>query len=177
MTVMSILTSAAERVGFEVETEPSNAIDLLESQHREVEALFKQLEETSDRAYKAREHLFEEIAQKLTHHAKIEEKLFYPEGQAADKDLTLEAYEEHEVMKHLISRIRRTETRDETFMAKCTVLKEVVEHHVKEEESDYFPKCKKTMSADELDELGLQMKTLYDRLQSQSSTRSSRKDH
>ncbi|RZA20593.1 MAG: hemerythrin domain-containing protein, partial [Proteobacteria bacterium] len=90
MTVMSILTSAAERIGIETVIEPSNAIDLLEVQHREVEALFKQLEETSDRAYKAREHLFEEIAQKLTHHAKIEEKLFYPEGREADKDLTLE---------------------------------------------------------------------------------------
>jgi hemerythrin superfamily protein len=176
MSVMSILSSTAERVGMETASAP-NAIDLLQSQHREVEALFKQLEETSDRAYKAREHLFEEIARKLTHHAKIEEKLFYPEGREADEDMTLEAVEEHEVMKHLISRIRRTDSRDETFMAKCTVLKEVVEHHVKEEESEYLPKCKKTMSDEELDELGLQMKTLFDRLEAQSSQRSARKDH
>ncbi|RYZ90166.1 MAG: hemerythrin domain-containing protein [Proteobacteria bacterium] len=155
---------SSQRDKVEREAAP-DAIKLLKNQHREVEALFEELEKTSDRSFKKRETLFEEIARKLTHHAKIEEKIFYPEGKEVDEDLTLEAYEEHDVMKHLISKIRRTDSKDETYMAKITVLKEVVEHHVKEEENEYFPKCKKDWSSEELDELGEEMQKLYDRLE------------
>ena len=62
-------------------------------------------------------------------------------------------------------------------LAKCIVLKEVVEHHVKEEEGEYFPQIKRDFSSEELEELGAQMKTLFDRLESQSSYRSSKQSH
>ena len=174
MSILSILSGDETSATLDLEKAP-DAISYLEAQHREVESLFKQLEETGDRAYKAREQLFAEIAQKLNHHAQIEEKLFYPEGRSVDEELTLESYEEHEVMKHMIKRIQRIDSRDETFMAKVNVLKEIVKHHVREEEREYFPKCKKEFSSEERHELGQSIKTLYDRLESQSSQRSSRR--
>jgi len=156
-----------------------DAIQLLENQHREVEALFKQLEETSDRAYRARTTIFEEIANKLTNHAKIEEKIFYPEGKEVEEDMTLEAYEEHDVMKHMIAKIRRTEANDETYMAKVTVLKEVVEHHVKEEENEYFPKIREEFEAEFLKELGQEMQAAFEKLEAKTSKsgKGSRKSH
>ncbi len=165
---MSVMSDMIEKISdFRAEAEENpNAVDYLESQHRQVEALFKQMDELGDRAHKARAELFEEIAHLLSHHAKIEETLFYPQSKDVDKDMTLESYEEHEVMKHLISRLKHTDPKDETFKAKCTVLKEVVNHHVKEEEHDLFPEMKKKYSADELKAIGYELKKKFDSLES-----------
>jgi hemerythrin superfamily protein len=165
MNIVSALSEKTEKLD---RTDAPDAIKYLELQHREVEALFKQMEEIGDRAYKARSSIFEEIARKLSHHAKIEELIFYPEGKEVDEDLTLEACEEHGVIKHLINKIKKTEPSDETFMAKVAVLKEVVEHHVKEEESEYFPETRKAFGNEHLRELGQKMKTKFDRLEAQS---------
>lgn len=165
---MSLMTEVSNIVEKMMDDDSVDAIKYLESQHREVESLFKQMEELGDRAFKAREKVFGEIAHKLSHHAKIEELFFYPEGKNVDKDLTLEAYEEHDVIKHMISKIKRTEASDETYMAKVTVLKEVVEHHVKEEENEYFPKARKEFSSEHLEELGAKLKKKFESLEARN---------
>lgn len=165
---MSLVSEVSNIVDKMMDDSAPEATKYLESQHREVESLFKQMEELGDRAFKAREKIFLEIARKLTHHAKIEELFLYPQGENVDKDLTLEAYEEHDLMKHMISKIKRTDSSDESYMAKVTVLKEVVEHHVKEEEKEYFPELRKTFSKDHLEELGATMKAKFDALEARN---------
>jgi hemerythrin superfamily protein len=133
-----------------------NAIDLLKSQHREVEKLFAQIDKAKTPA--AKEKLFEQIADSLAVHATIEEHQFYPAVKAKrTEDILLEALQEHLGIKRVIADLLDTEADDETFDAKVTVLKEQVEHHVEEEESDLFPKVKKVLSADELEALGQSM--------------------
>ncbi len=146
--------------------ESINAIDFLKEQHREVEKLFREFDEASDRAFKRRQRIFEEISHKLSCHARIEEKIFYPEGKPVDKDFTLESYEEHDVMKSLLRKISHTEPSDESFKAKMTVLKEVVEHHVKEEENEFFPRMTKELGEDRLLALGSEMKKEFEKLDS-----------
>lgn len=143
---------------------PADAISLLESQHREVEELFSEITETTTRASKKRVELFEQIAHKLECHAQIEEQLFYPDGKDVDKDMTLEAYEEHGVVRMLIDQIKATDPADEKYLAKVTVLKEVVEHHVEEEEDEYFPKVRKELGKERISELGIEMKARFDEL-------------
>lgn len=142
-----------------------DAINYLKSQHREVESLFEQIEKGKGRKKKA---LFLELARKLEHHARIEEKIFYPQGKKVDEDITLEAYEEHDVVRSLIRKIKKTTPRDETFMAKITVLKEMVEHHVEEEEEEYFPKCEKQFGEVKLEKLGQELETAFDRLEARA---------
>jgi hemerythrin superfamily protein len=133
-----------------------SAIDLLESQHRQVEKLFKQLEKATKSDRKQR--LFEEIADKLAVHAAIEEHHFYPAVKARrTEDILLEAVEEHLTIKRTLADLLKIDAEDETFDAKVKVLKEEVEHHVQEEESDLFPKVKKILAAEELDTLEQQM--------------------
>jgi len=83
-----------------------------------------------------------QICDALTVHAKMEAAIFYPAlrraGKTEDKESVLEAAEEHGRVNDLIAKIRWSEGRDETFKAKLTVLKEIVEHHLKEEESTMF---------------------------------------
>lgn len=132
------------------------AIELLESQHREVEKLFSQLEKAKDA--KKKKALFEELADKLAVHAAIEEHHFYPAVKAKQtEDILLEAVEEHLAVKRILADLLELSADDDTFDAKIKVLKEQVEHHVEEEEGEMFPKVKKLLDAEELDAVEQEM--------------------
>jgi hemerythrin superfamily protein len=133
-----------------------NAIDLLKSQHREVEALFAKLDKAKDAD--AKDDLFTQIADKLAVHATIEEHHFYPAVKAKrTEDILLEALEEHLGIKRVLADLLETDPADESFDAKCKVLEEQVEHHVEEEETDLFPKVQKLLSKDQLDAIAQEM--------------------
>ncbi len=156
--VRSALASLAARthLASTPEGHPMSAIDMLESQHREVEDIFTELEEAEKPAEKRR--LFEMLADKLAVHATIEEKHFYPAIKAKrTEDILLEALEEHLTIKRAIADLLEVDAEDETFDAKITVLQELVEHHVEEEEEDLFPKVSKLLDAETLDALEQEM--------------------
>ena len=133
-----------------------NAIKLLESQHREVAKMFAQIEKAKSGS--AKEKLFEQLADSLAVHAAIEEHQFYPAVKAKrTEDILLESLQEHLGIKRVLADLLETDPADETFDAKIKVLKEQVEHHVEEEETDLFPKVKKVLDAQELDALGQNM--------------------
>lgn len=133
-----------------------NAIDLLESQHRAVETLFSKIESAKDPRKKT--ELFEQLADSLATHAAIEEHQFYPAVKAErTEDILLESLEEHLGIKRVLADLLKTDATDETFDAKIKVLKEEVEHHVEEEESDLFPKVKKLFDQETLEALGQEM--------------------
>lgn len=133
-----------------------DAIDLLKSQHREVEDLFSKIEKSRDAVKK--DQLFTKLADSLAIHATIEEHHFYPAvKEKRTEDILLEALEEHLGIKRVLSDLLDTEIDDETFDAKITVLKEQVEHHVGEEETDLFPKVQKLFDAEQLEAIGQAM--------------------
>jgi hemerythrin superfamily protein len=130
-----------------------NAIDLLESQHREVEDLFAKIEKAKDATRK--EQAFIKLADGLAIHASIEEHHFYPAvRERRTEDIVLESLEEHLAIKRVLSDLLDTEIDDESFDAKLEVLKEEVDHHVEEEENDLFPKVMRLFDEAELEDLG-----------------------
>jgi hemerythrin superfamily protein len=139
----------------------TNAIQILKEDHRSVEELFSQFEKTGPRAKKSRETLVRKVIEALAVHAFVEESTFYPEVrrrvESADAEV-LEALEEHHIVKWTLSELDGMDADDERFVAKVTVLMEMVRHHVKEEERDLFPKVRAAMTRAELDELGDAMK-------------------
>ncbi|HEX3465142.1 MAG TPA: hemerythrin domain-containing protein [Candidatus Elarobacter sp.] len=148
---------------------PKDALDLLRSDHREVDALFKvALGEETPAA--ERRSTIAKIVQALTVHAEMEEKLFYPalrkRGGKEERDSVLEAAEEHGMVKDMIAKIEQSRGRDETRDAKVKVLKELVQHHVKEEESTIFDEARKTLGDDRLRQLGEEMQRFKERAQS-----------
>jgi len=138
------------------------AIEMLKKQHREVEKLFAKFDALGDAAAKSKQRVFNEIADALAMHATIEEKHFYPAVKAKrTEDILLEALEEHLSVKRIIADLLKLEPGDDTFDAKVKVLKEQVEHHVEEEETDLFPKVKKLLTAAELATLQTQMEATW----------------
>jgi hypothetical protein len=110
-----------------------DAIALLKADHRKVEELFAQFEQTNDETKKVA--LVREICTELTVHSMIEEMIFYPAclGQVPD-DLLEEAHVEHDGAKVLIAELSQGSISDTFYDAKVKVLSEMIKHHVKEEE-------------------------------------------
>lgn len=84
--------------------------------------------------------------------------------QEADADGVHEADEEHHIARTQINRLLATEADDETFKAKVIALKELIEHHVKEEEGELFPKARKKVPVERLTTLGAAMKKEFEQL-------------
>jgi hemerythrin-like domain-containing protein len=124
-----------------------DAITLLTEDHENVASMFEQYEQLGDRAHATKKKLATQICTELTKHATAEEEIFYPAMRAAgskdDEDLVDEATVEHASAKDLIAQIMEMEPTEELFDAKVKVLSELIEHHVKEEEEEMFPKARK----------------------------------
>lgn len=139
-----------------------DVLELLTSQHKEVDALFEQIEnKRGDRAA-----AFAELANKLAAHATIEEKIFYPAVMMKQTNEMLhEAVEEHLEVKRVLADLLTMKIDEDTFDAKISVLKENVSHHAHEEEEEkLFTLLRKQMSADELGALGNECLALFETL-------------
>lgn len=135
-------------------TRQKDACDLLDADHRAVKKLFKDYEELSNsRARNTAQKKLElarRICLELTVHAQIEEEIFYPAVRQAIKDTDLldEAQVEHQSAKDLIAQIQGMDAADPMFDAKVKVLGEYVDHHVKEEKGEMFPKARTARKLD-----------------------------
>ncbi|MGJ7494055.1 hemerythrin domain-containing protein [Variovorax sp. RT4R15] len=131
-----------------------DACSLLDADHRKVKKMFKDYDELikskAASASQKKRDLADEICMELTVHAQIEEEIFYPALRDAIKDTDLldEAEVEHATAKDLIAQIRDATDIDDKFDAKVIVLGEYIDHHVKEERGEMFPKARAAKSLD-----------------------------
>ena len=138
----------------------TNALTLLKEDHRRVEELFKQYESQKEEGSGAEKTKTAQlICVALTVHATIEEEIFYPAVRRAldedGKEVVDEAAVEHQSLKDIIGRLEAAPPSDPLYDAGVKVLSEYVKHHVKEEESELFPKVR---SSDlDLDTVGQQL--------------------
>jgi hypothetical protein len=151
-----------------------DAFNLLKADHRKVAGLFDELESADG---KAKLQVFEQIKTELELHTHIEEKIFYPalEKPRETHDLTLEAYEEHDVVKKLLRQLSRAKTANEEWEAQGKVLRENVEHHVEEEENELFEKAEAALGEERIEALGEEMAAEKERKQGRTATKSSKK--
>ncbi len=129
-------------------TKNKDAIALLIDDHKKVKAAFKEFEGLGDHAFVSKKKLADEICLALTKHTQAEEEIFYPAVRKAVKeggDLVDEAVVEHASAKELIAQIQAMSAEEDLFDAKVKVLSEQIDHHVKEEEEEMFPKAKKVL--------------------------------
>jgi hemerythrin superfamily protein len=136
-------------------SDSTDAIALLEADHREVSGYFDEFEASDDDRQK--KLIAEKICLALKVHAQIEEELLYPAAreETGDDDLLDEAQVEHAGAKTLIVQIEAMRPGQPLYDAKVKVLGEQVRHHVEEEESELFPELRDTDI--DLDALGAKL--------------------
>lgn len=147
-----------------------DALNLLKNQHEEIAAFFEKIESSKDHSEQA--DLMAQLADSFLTHSHIEEHIFYPAAfEEKTEDELREAVEEHLQAKRMIADILEMDPSDEQWTAKCTVLKEEIQHHVKEEEETLFPMVRESMSKSRLSELGTQMSERAEELRQEGSPR------
>ncbi|UAW97513.1 hemerythrin domain-containing protein [Halopseudomonas nanhaiensis] len=139
-----------------------NATDLLVQDHEKLKKLLSEITDTTERAVKKRTELLAQIEAELHAHTQIEEEDFYPAyKKAGGKDETKmyhEAKEEHRAVEALVlPDLKKTDVGTVEFSGRIKVLKEMLEHHIEEEESEMFPEAEKILNKQELAELGERM--------------------
>lgn len=137
------------------------ATDLLKQQHQEVSRLFKAIEDTEDEADK--KAYFLELASNLVGHDGIEREIFYPACEEAMglNDQLGEALVEHGIIEFALYQANEALGKED-FDFKVTVLKELVEHHVKEEEEEFFPQVQKALGDDSLELLTEELEEAFE---------------
>lgn len=65
----------------------------------------------------------------------------------------LEAMQEHYLDKVLLNELMELDVDDENFIPKAKVLREVNNHHLKEEEEEHFPRLESLAGEDQLDSM------------------------
>jgi hemerythrin-like domain-containing protein len=148
------------------EEQDVNALSLLKEDHDKVKKLLTELDATTERGVKTREELFRKVKLELQVHEAIEEEIFYPALKEHPKarEIVLEGYEEHNVVDTVMQEIEGVAFDDERWGAKLTVMKENVEHHIDEEESEMFDQARQVFDRDELARLGERMQTRKEEL-------------
>ena len=133
-----------------------DAFELLKADHKKVAELFDLLERASG---KRKLDVFKRIKSELEVHTHIEETILYPALEKPEEthDLTLEAYEEHKVVKTLLAELSGAKSANDKWQAKAKVLQENIEHHVDEEEGELFKKADDALSDEEIEVLGDRM--------------------
>jgi hypothetical protein len=136
-----------------------DAIELLEREHRRFESLLKQGEDTTERARATRRELLASLTSELNAHELMEEKVLYPalQDHPEAREVVFEGFEEHHVADLIVNELRDVATNDEAWGAKFKVLKESIEHHIKEEEKNMFRLARGIFSRDELRLLAARM--------------------
>ena len=137
-----------------------DAIVLLKEDHKEMRKLFRQFEKAGENAHATKDRVARQIIEELTVHTYIENECMYPEVRKLLPDVeddVLESYEEHHVADLLVFELHSMDAGDERFVPKMTVLIENVEHHMGEEEDEWFPKVREGLGRKQLGEIGDRM--------------------
>jgi hemerythrin-like domain-containing protein len=138
----------------------TDAIVILKQDHQEIRRLFRKFEQAGEHAHATRGKLVDQILELLTVHTYIENESMYPRVRKLVPELeddVLESYEEHHVADVLAMELATMSPDHEHFTAKTTVLIENVEHHMEEEEKEWFPKVREALGRKQLQEIGAEM--------------------
>lgn len=146
-----------------------NAIDMLIEDHERVKELLGRMTESTERAVKTRAELLEKLEIEVTIHTRLEEEILYPAyKEAGGKEqlkMYYEAKEEHRAVDSLVlPDLKATDPGSVEFSGRVKVCKELLEHHIEEEESEMFPEARELFDDARLDEMGQQMAALKTRL-------------
>jgi hemerythrin superfamily protein len=148
-----------------------DACELLDADHIAVKHLFVEYARLAAAGDESRAALAEKICAELTVHAQIEEEVFYPALRKALPDaaaLLDEAEEEHQQVKDLVAQIEAKGAADAAMDDLVAQLNRCVEHHVKEERDELFPKAKAAPGVD-LAALGGQLRERQQALEGASA--------
>lgn len=134
---------------------PNQFLQILKKDHQEVKGILKQLEESKEPSMKKREDLFRKLTEELVPHMKAEEKTFYQPlmEKEESREEAMKGWEEHHIAEMVFKELQKMPKGEDQWGAKMSVFKELVEHHIQEEESQVWKSAEKALDADEIQDI------------------------
>jgi hemerythrin-like domain-containing protein len=132
-----------------------NALELMKQHHEKTKTALEKIHETGGSPTQLKQ-----LADELVAHMVIEEHIFYPRVKELMGEMFNESFEEHAVARFELARL--LQAKESEVKTRAMVLKELLEHHIEEEEEEMFPKVERSLETEELELLGMKMKTAFD---------------
>lgn len=134
----------------------------LKQEHSEVKQILEELAKTTSNAAKSREKLFGKLTQKLLPHMAAEEGAFYSVLQEKKEVMqdVLEAFEEHHAARNVFDELVNLPFTEANWGAKLNVFKEMIEHHIKEEEGQIFKDTREALSPEQIEKIFIHLKEI-----------------
>jgi|SRR5690606_18463271 len=128
-----------------------NLYEMLHQDHEKAKSLFDMLEAVGEGDIDRREELFFTLSRELDIHTQAEEKFLYSQMRSHDssRELTLESYDDHKEMRHLLEELESMDMGAPEWTGKCRTLREIFVQHVETEERELFPLAKKAIDDEE----------------------------
>ena len=128
----------------------------IKKEHDEFRKITDEINETTDRAIKTRETKFKKFFINITAHHESEEVVLVPKlkENKETREMGLEILEEHHVLERLLDELKNLPVDDETWIIKFGVMKEIMEHHLEEEEEEISKEAHKQFDQEILDKMG-----------------------
>jgi hemerythrin superfamily protein len=141
-----------------------DATKFLKQDHDELKKLFTRLDATQDE--ERIEEIYDELERLILAHTQIEEELFYPAARTiAGLDVLIEeSLAAHNAVDALCDEIAEAEVGDEAFLGRLEALKDLLLHHIEEEENDLFPRFEQGFDKDQLADLGKRLEARKDEI-------------
>jgi len=158
INIENVKETVSEPMGIMGEITGGDPAQMLKADHKKVKELFSKFEEVEDE--ETQKNIASQILLELNVHAALEEEIVYPalRKEMSDGDMLDEAWEEHHVVHFLVGELETMSPGAKRYKAKMTVLKESVEHHIKEEEGQMLNHLKDIDNKEELAEQMMERK-------------------
>ena len=152
MSVRTTIEQAAKSVmgALQPGETKSDILTTLETEHDDVQELLGRLADSE--SGREQKQLVEQIKRALVPHTKAEEKVVYDAVLALKgKDAKIdgnEGYLEHGLADQTLKKLDKLTANTAEFKAAAKVLKELVDHHIKEEERNIWAQVRENFSAE-----------------------------
>jgi hemerythrin-like domain-containing protein len=153
-----------------------DVFDIIREDHQAVQKILNDMQETSSRATQRRQEDVTKFTQLIEPHMMAEEEVFYPQarerGESKLREHVIEAYDEHRIAKMVLAELQKMSPQDEAWLPKAKVLKDLIEHHIEEEEGELFEEARKALNQQQIQQITQQFHQTKDKQMQKAAGRS-----
>jgi hemerythrin-like domain-containing protein len=153
-----------------------DVFDIIREDHQAVQKILNDMQETSSRATQRRQEDVTKFTQLIEPHMMAEEEVFYPQarerGESKLREHVIEAYDEHRIAKMVLAELQKMSPQDEAWLPKAKVLKDLIEHHIEEEEGELFEEARKALNQQQIQQITQQFQQTKDKQMQKAAGRS-----
>ena len=140
-----------------------SVVDIIKTDHQKVNEQLMELEKRVQGRPTSQHPVFPTMKQMLLGHMAAEEELVYPLLEQEMRQKVQEAIREHNEVRQHLEHLTAGNMPEDEWARHLQMMKQGIQHHVQEEESQVLPAAQRIVGDQRLRELGPEFKRMEDR--------------